>query len=238
MTGSHQDSTRDGSTVVVAIDGPAGTGKSSVSRHLARRLGARYIDTGAMYRVATLAALRAGVDLADPHAIAATVADVELTLSNDPGSDDVTLAGEDVAAEIRTEAVNSAVSAVSAVKEVRTTMVDRQRDLAAGEFAVVEGRDIGTVVFPDAAVKIYLTATAAARAHRRHQQNLAAGLDSDYASVLAAVQRRDHLDSTRAHSPLRPADDAVLVDTSDLGIDEVIDRLAELTEERIGARHE
>ncbi|MBJ7290159.1 (d)CMP kinase [Williamsia sp.] len=221
-------------TTIITIDGPAGTGKSSVSRRLADRVGARYLDTGAMYRVATLAALRAGADVAVEQQIIDAVADVAMTLSNDPSSHAVTLAGEDVSDEIRTDAVTQAVSAVSAVKAVREKMVALQRELVAGEFAVVEGRDIGTVVFPDATLKIYLTATAEARAQRRHDQNLAQGRTSDLAQVLADVQRRDHLDSTREHSPLRPADDAVQVDTSNLDIDQVIDRLAELSNQRIG----
>lgn len=221
-------------TTIITIDGPAGTGKSSVSRRLADRVGARYLDTGAMYRVATLAALRAGADVTVEQEIIDAVADVVMTLSNDPSSHAVTLAGEDVSDEIRTDAVTQAVSAVSAVKAVREKMVALQRELVAGEFAVVEGRDIGTVVFPDATLKIYLTATAEARAERRHDQNLAQGRTSDLAGVLADVQRRDHLDSTREHSPLRPADDAVEVDTSNLDIDQVIDRLAELSNQRIG----
>ncbi|GGF44224.1 (d)CMP kinase [Williamsia phyllosphaerae] len=221
-------------TTIITIDGPAGTGKSSVSRRLADRVGARYLDTGAMYRVATLAALRAGADVTVEQEIIDAVADVVMTLSNDPSSHAVTLAGEDVSDEIRTDAVTQAVSAVSAVKAVREKMVALQRELVAGEFAVVEGRDIGTVVFPDATLKIYLTATAEARAERRHDQNLAQGRTSDLAGVLADVQRRDHLDSTREHSPLRPADDAVEVDTSNLDIDQVIDRLVELSNQRIG----
>ena len=221
---------------IITIDGPAGTGKSSVSRRVADRLGARYLDTGAMYRVATLAALRADADLENPGAIADSVADVEMTLSNDPGSHAVTLAGEDVSNEIRTDAVTSAVSAVSAVGAVREKMVALQRQIVAGEFAVVEGRDIGTVVFPDAELKIYLTASAAARAQRRHDQNLSQGRPSDFDEVLAAVERRDHLDSSRALSPLRPADDAITVDTSDMTIEQVIDHLVELATDRIGAR--
>ncbi|WP_235456408.1 (d)CMP kinase [Williamsia sp. Leaf354] len=221
---------------IITIDGPAGTGKSSVSRRVADRLGARYLDTGAMYRVATLAALRADADLENPDAIADSVADVEMTLSNDPDSHAVTLAGEDVSGEIRTDAVTSAVSSVSAVGAVREKMVALQRQIVAGEFAVVEGRDIGTVVFPDAELKIYLTASAAARAQRRHDQNLSQGRPSDFDEVLAAVERRDHLDSTRALSPLRPADDAITVDTSDMTIEQVIDHLVELATDRIGAR--
>lgn len=212
--------------LVVAMDGPSGTGKSSVSRRLATRLGARYLDTGAMYRVATLRALRAGVDLGDPAAIAAAVGDLALTIGTDPSAELVELDGEDVRDEIRGAAVTKAVSAVSAVSQVRDQLVDTQREIAvsAGRI-VVEGRDIGTVVLPGADAKIYLTASAQARAARRNQQNIAEGRGDDYEAVLADVQRRDTLDSTRAVSPLRPAEDAVLVDTSELNMDEVIDEL-------------
>lgn len=224
------------SPLVVAMDGPSGTGKSSVSRMLAQRLDARYLDTGAMYRIATLHALRKGVDLTDPAAIADATAGLPWSIGTDPAGEQVLLDGEDVGEEIRGDAVTKAVSAVSAVPEVRELLVAAQRRLAGeAERIVVEGRDIGTVVIPDADVKIYLTASAEARAQRRNAQNLAEGRGDDYAAVLADVQRRDHLDSTRAVSPLRPADDSVLVDTSDLGIDDVIGRLLLVVSERRGA---
>jgi CMP/dCMP kinase len=223
--------------VQIAIDGPAGTGKSTVARGLATALGAHYLDTGAMYRIVTLSALRRGVDLDDPAAIAAAVADVELSVGDEPGEDRSFLAGEDVSAEIRGDAVTKAVSAVSAVPEVRQRLVAVQRDLADGPGrVVVEGRDIGTVVLPDADVKIFLTASAEERARRRNDQNVAAGLPDDYAAVLADVRRRDHLDSTRAVSPLRAADDAVVVDTSAMTQDEVIGHLTDLVEQKVGAR--
>lgn len=222
--------------VVIAIDGPAGTGKSSVARGLARELGARYLDTGAMYRIATLAAVRAGVDLDDPDAVAAAT-DVALSVGYDPASQQAYLGDEDVSAVIRGDEVTRAVSAVSAVPEVRTRMVALQRELTAGPGSVVvEGRDIGTVVLPDADLKIFLTASAETRARRRNDQNVAAGLVDDYDGVLADVRRRDHLDSTRAVSPLRAAEDAVVVDTSDMTLDEVIARLGELVVERTGAQ--
>jgi len=225
------------SPLVVAIDGPAGTGKSTVSRGLARDLGARYLDTGAMYRMATLAVLRAGVDLTDADAVAAAAARAELSVGYDPDHDRFYLDGEDVSVEIRGEAVTKAVSAVSAVPAVRTRLVEVQRKLAAGEDSiVVEGRDIGTVVLPDADLKVFLTASAEERARRRNDQNVAAGLPDDYAGVLADVQRRDHLDSTRAVSPLRPADDAVVVDTSDMSQVEVIEHLTRLVRDRAGAK--
>ena len=223
------------SGVVVAVDGPAGTGKSSVSRGLARELGARYLDTGAMYRIATLSMLRARVDLADPDAIAAA-SDVPLSVGYDPNVDCAYLDGQDVSAEIRGDEVTRAVSAVSAVPQVRSRLVALQRELASGpDSVVVEGRDIGTVVLPDADVKIFLTASAETRARRRNNQNVAVGLADDYDTVLADVRRRDHLDSTRAVSPLRPAEDAVIVDTSEMTEAEVVDHLLALVHQRSGA---
>ena len=212
--------------LVVAMDGPSGTGKSSVSRRLATRLDASYLDTGAMYRVATLRVLRAGVELTDAADIGSAVKELPLTIGTDPSRELILLDGEDVSSEIRGNAVTKAVSAVSAVAEVRELLVALQREIAfAAQRIVVEGRDIGTVVLPDADAKIYLTASAEARAQRRNQQNIAEGRGDDYEGVLADVQRRDTLDSTRTVSPLRPADDAVQVDTSELNMDEVIDEL-------------
>ncbi|MGE2715544.1 (d)CMP kinase [Mycolicibacterium litorale] len=223
--------------MVIAVDGPAGTGKSSVSRGLARALGARYLDTGAMYRIVTLAVLRAGIDPSDAAAVAAAVGDVDLAVGYDPDEDRCFLGGEDVSAEIRGDAVTAAVSAVSAVPAVRARLVELQRRLADGpDSVVVEGRDIGTVVLPDADVKIFLTASAEVRARRRNTQNVASGLADDYAAVLADVQRRDHLDSTRAVSPLRAADDALVVDTSDMSQTDVVAHLRDLVHERAGVR--
>ncbi len=224
------------SPLVIAMDGPSGTGKSSVSRRLATRLGARYLDTGAMYRVATLRVLRAGIDLTDTAAIAAAVKELPLFIGTDPSREVIELDGEDVRSEIRGDAVTKAVSAVSAVPEVRDLLVAMQRDITAvSGRIVVEGRDIGTVVLPHADAKIYLTASAEARAHRRNQQNIAEGRGDDYAGVLADVQRRDTLDSTRKVSPLRPAEDAVRVDTSELSMDEVIDELYRVVAQQISA---
>ncbi|HTH85008.1 (d)CMP kinase [Mycobacterium sp.] len=224
------------SSLVIAVDGPAGTGKSSVSRGLARSLDARYLDTGAMYRIVTLAVLRAGVDLGDVDAIGATAANVDLAVGYDPEEDRSYLAGEDVSVEIRGDEVTKAVSAVSAVPAVRTRLVQMQRELAAGQGSVVvEGRDIGSVVLPDADVKIFLTASAEERARRRNDQNVASGLGDDYEAVLADVKRRDHLDSTRKVSPLRAADDALVVDTSDMTEAEVIAHLLDLVTQHAGA---
>lgn len=222
--------------LIVAMDGPSGTGKSSVSKLLARQLGAAYLDTGAMYRIATLYALRRGADLADPAAIAATVADLPWSIGTDPEVEDIRLDGQDVRDEIRGAEVTAAVSAVSAVPEVRELLVAAQQRLGlAAHRVVVEGRDIGTAVFPDADVKIFLTASAEARAQRRNAQNIAEGRGDDYDAVLASVQRRDHLDSTRTVSPLRAAADAVVVDTSDMNIDEVTAALTAVVTEQTGA---
>jgi CMP/dCMP kinase len=222
--------------VVVAIDGPAGTGKSSVSKRLAEALSARYLDTGGMYRMVTLAVLRAGVDPADADAVAELASTVQMSVEYQAGGDRHLLGGEDVSAEIRGDEVTRTVSAVSSVPAVRTRLVALQQQMANEPGSVVvEGRDIGTVVLPDAPVKIFLTASAETRARRRNDQNVAAGLADDYKGVLADVHRRDHLDSTRAVSPLRAAADAVIVDTSDMTEAHVIAHLLALVTQRSGA---
>jgi cytidylate kinase len=200
---------------------------------LARALQARYLDTGAMYRIVTLAVLRAGIDLTDHDAIGAVASNAKLSVGRDPEEDLSYLDGEDVSSEIRGDEVTKSVSAVSAVPSVRTRLVDLQRTLAGGPGSVVvEGRDIGTVVLPDADVKIYLTASAETRARRRNDQNVAAGLIDDYDAVLADVRRRDHLDSTREVSPLRAASDAVILDTGEMTESEVIAHLLQLVKQR------
>lgn len=217
--------------LILAVDGPSGTGKSTTCRALAKRLGAKYIDTGAMYRVATLAVLRAGVDPQDTEAVIAATRQLPLTVSDDPDSTEVLLAGEDVSREIRGPEVTRNVSAVSAIPQVRENLVTLQRDLACGAHrAIVEGRDIGTVVLIDAPVKAFLTASADVRAKRRFDQDVAAGRDTDYDTVLADVKRRDELDSSRATSPLKPAEDAVIIDTSELTLEDVLDTLVQLVE--------
>lgn len=217
--------------LIVAVDGPSGTGKSTMCRALAKRLDAKYVDTGAMYRVATLAVLRAGVDPADTAKVIEATADLPLEVSDDPDSTEVLFAGEDVKGEIRGAEVTKHVSAVSAIPEVRVNLVELQRKLAreAGR-AIVEGRDIGTVVLPDAPAKVFMTASAEVRAKRRYDQDVAAGREADFDAVLADVQRRDEADSSRATSPLKPADDAVLVDTSEMTPDEVLVALTEVVE--------
>jgi CMP/dCMP kinase len=196
-------------------------------------LQARYLDTGAMYRIVTLAVLRAGIDPAAQAAVAEAAAGVQLSVGYNPDEDRSYLDAEDVSSEIRGDEVTKAVSAVSSVPAVRTRLVDLQRTLARGPGSVVvEGRDIGTVVLPEADVKVFLTASAETRARRRNDQNVAAGLPDDYAGVLADVRRRDHLDSTRAVSPLRAASDALVVDTSEMTESEVIAHLLQLVQQR------
>jgi CMP/dCMP kinase len=189
-----------------------------------------------MYRIVTLAVLRAGVEPTDADAVGKIASKVQLSVSYDPDRISCYLAGEDVSAEIRGDEVTGAVSAVSSVPAVRTRLVELQREMATGPGnVVVEGRDIGTVVLPDAPVKIFLTASAETRARRRNDQNVEAGLPGDYEGVLADVRRRDHLDSTRPVSPLRVASDAVTVDTSDMTEVQVIAHLLELVKQRSGA---
>lgn len=217
--------------LIIAIDGPSGTGKSTTSRALATRLNAKYLDTGAMYRVATLHVLNQGIDPDDTEAVITATATLPLAISDDPSSTEVLLAGVDVQTEIRGPEVTSHVSAVSAIPEVRDNLVNLQRALAdRAHRCVVEGRDIGTVVLVDAPVKAYLTASPEVRAQRRYDQDTAAGRAADFDEVLAAVVKRDELDSTRAASPLKPAEDAHIIDTSAMTMDEVLTHLIQLTE--------
>jgi cytidylate kinase len=204
---------------VIAIDGPAGSGKSTVAKALAARLGLEYLDTGAMYRSVTFAALRRGVDPADADVVGRLAGDVTISLSPDA----VVVDGADATIEIRGPEVSRAVSIVAANPAVRTEMVRRQREwVAARGGGVLEGRDIGTVVFPDAELKVYLTADPEVRAQRRSKEVT----DLDYETVAADLARRDALDQGRDVSPLAEAEDAFLLDTSGLTVDEIIDVIA------------
>jgi len=217
-------------TAVVAIDGPSGSGKSTVARLLADRLGCRYLDTGAMYRAVTWAVLRAGVPTDDVDAVAAVAQASRLQISTDPQNPGISLDGVGVDRQIRTAGVTAAVSAVASVPAVRTLLVALQRRLIGAGAIVVEGRDIGTVVAPQACLKVYLTAASAVRAGRRRAEIGTASADE----VAADLSRRDGLDSTRALSPLAPAGDAVVLDTSELGIEDVVARLSQLVHQRTG----
>ena len=218
--------------MIVAIDGPAGSGKSTVARAVARDCGFVYLDTGAMYRSVALVALSDGVAPDDADGLTGIAESMSLTFGRDgAGNQTVHANGSDVTAAIRTPQVDDAVSLVSSVPAVRAIMVERQRALAEGTDAVAEGRDIGTVVFPNAEVKVFLTASPEARAHRRAEQNRerSGGVEaSDEGRVLAALIERDRADSTRAVAPLRPAPDAVHIDSSSLTIEEVVSRVEQL----------
>jgi len=215
--------------LIVALDGPAGAGKSATARELARRLGVPYLDTGAMYRAVGLAAARAGVPFPlddDGIARAVEVAQrVRIEFRDGPPGQRVLLDGEDVTAELRRPEASRWASMVSAVPGVRRAMVARQRELAAHAGGVVEGRDIGTVVFPDAPVKIFLTASPEVRARRRFEELRRQGVEARWEDVLVDQQERDRRDAERADSPMRPAAGAVVFDTSSLGLDEVVAEL-------------
>lgn len=223
--------------LIMAVDGPSGAGKSTACRAVANELGAKYLDTGAMYRVATLHVLQQGIDPADEAAVVEATADMPFSVNDDPHSTEVLLDGVDVSREIRGPEVTRTVSQVSAYPAVRANLVELQRTLAAAAHrCILDGRDIGTTVLVDAPVKVFLTASAEVRARRRYDQDIAAGRDADFDTVLADVQRRDELDSNRSVSPLRPADDALIIDTSDLSFDQVVARL--IDEARASANQE
>ena len=206
-----------GTPIVIAVDGPSGSGKSTVARAVAHRLGLRYLDTGAMYRAVTWAVLARGLDTSDPSAVAAAVADLELRVGTDPDRPTIAVGDTDVTDAVRAQPITRAVSAVSAVPAVRAVLVALQRSLIGSGGIVVEGRDIATVVAPDAEVKVYLTADPAARAQRR-----AAEEDADDARTQVELARRDALDSTRTASPLTRSPDATLVDATDLTAEQVV----------------
>jgi cytidylate kinase len=218
----------------VTLDGPSGTGKSSVARAVAARLGAAYLDTGAMYRAATVAVLDAGVDPEDAEAVARVVARTRIEVGTTADAELVRVDGVDVARRIRGPEVTRAVSPVSAVPAVRRQLVEQQRALVAdADAVVVEGRDIGTVVLPDATVKVYLTAAPEARAQRRADQ-LGITDPAEVAALAADLRRRDAYDSGRADSPLRPAADAVVVDSTDLVQEQTVDRVVALARSAVG----
>jgi CMP/dCMP kinase len=214
--------------MIIAIDGPAGSGKSTVARGLARRLGFTYLDSGAMYRAVTLGALENGAGLGDGEGLGSLAADLDIELRERGDDVQVLLDGRDVSEQIRTPAVTGASSEVAAHPQVRRAMLDKQRALIADGDWVVEGRDIGTVVAPDAALKVFLTADPAERARRRAAELRRRGIEAEAADVHRAIEQRDLLDSTRSAAPLRQADDAVEIDTTGLYADQVIDRVATL----------
>ena len=219
--------------VSIAIDGPSGTGKSTLAKRLAKELGYIYVDTGAMYRSIGLYALRRGVDPKNADAVQALLPGIELGIQLQDGAQHVYLNGEDVSTDIRAEAVGMAASAVSAHPAVRAFLLDTQRNLAKGQNILMDGRDIGTVVLPDATVKIFLTASPEARAERRRKELEEKGQPADFATVLADIQQRDYQDTHRAVAPLKQAQDAVLVDSSDIDFEQTFALLKKTILERI-----
>ena len=222
--------------MIIAIDGPSGAGKSTVSKAVARKLGFSCLDTGAMYRSIAWFALREGVELSDAESLGAIARAKEISFGLTPGDplpSKVYIDGIDVTRDIRTARIDKAVSAVAAHPSVREALVMQQQRIGASGNYVVEGRDIGTAVFPHAEVKVFLTASDEQRALRRLRQNKRRGIGStDYDEVLSDIKARDRFDSSRAASPLKPAEDAVLLDSSTLSIDEVVGSICDLAQEK------
>ena len=216
----------------VAIDGPAGAGKSTIAKELSKKLGVIYVDTGAMYRAMALFLIRQGIKSSETEEISKKCEEADISISFENGQQVVTLNGENVNGLIRTEEVGNMASASSPNPDVRKKLVALQRKLASEKSVVMDGRDIGTVVLPNAKVKIYLTASSAVRAKRRYDELTAKGESCDIEKIEADIIERDHRDMTREISPLRQADDAVLVDTSDMSIAEVQERLLNICREK------
>lgn len=218
----------------IAIDGPGGAGKSTLARKLAQALGFLYVDTGALYRAVGLYALRAGVSANDAVKVAALLPQLQLSLRHTDAGQRVVLNGEDVSEAIRAPEISMAASAVSAIPAVRSFLLGLQKDIARENNVLMDGRDIGTVVLPAAQLKIFLTATAEDRAHRRFLELQLKGSDETYESVLSDLKRRDAQDEERAIAPLKPAADAVVVDTTGFAFDRSFETLRTLCKERLG----
>jgi CMP/dCMP kinase len=220
--------------ISIAIDGPAAAGKSTVAKIIAKRLSYIYIDTGAMYRALTYVALQQGVALDDEQALISLLKNTYIELKSFEQGQLVFVNGEDVTNIIRSEKVTNAVSLVAKHPSVREEMVARQRALAKNGGVVMDGRDIGTYVLPNAEVKIFLKASVEERAKRRHAENIARGFPSDLETLKKEIARRDQIDSEREVAPLKKAEDAIEIDTTSLSIEEVVDRIMEIVNERIG----
>lgn len=219
--------------MIIAIDGPSGAGKSTLGKMLAKKLNLLYLDTGAMYRAVGLAVVEAGVSFDEKAKVAEIAANARIELVGEPENLQVKLDGRDVSKEIRTNEVGQAASIVSTISEVRKILVEHQRVLGknAAHGCVLDGRDIGTVVFPNADVKFFLTAKPEARAQRRYAEDLARGLDATYEKTFAEITLRDKRDTSREDSPLSIAEDAIVIDTSELNLTEVFEQMAEIVRE-------
>ena len=214
--------------MIVAVDGPAGSGKGTVTKKIEEELGFLNLDTGATYRCVALQTLREGVKIENEDEIVRIANDIDIKIDNTGNKDIILLNGEDVSKEIRTKEVTAIVSQVSSIIPVREKMVEVQRNLAKGKNVIVEGRDIGTVVFPNADIKIYLDASEEIRAKRRYEENKQNGIDTTYEEVLENVKMRDYNDMHKKVGALKKADDAVVIDSTELSIEEVVDKIKEL----------
>lgn len=212
----------------IAIDGPAGAGKSTISKGAAKRLGFVYIDTGAMYRAIGFAAVRRGIDTSDAEGVKAILDDVEVSIRHDESGQLIFLNGEDVSTDIRLPEISVAASNVAVIPEVRLKLVELQRKLAADTDVIMDGRDIGTYVLPDAELKIFLTATVEERANRRCRELREKGVETDFEAVKKDMEYRDKNDSGREFAPLKPAEDSVYMDNTDMTLEESIDKVCEL----------
>ncbi len=219
----------------IAIDGPAGAGKSTISKAVAKKLGFIYIDTGAMYRAVGLYAVRKGIDSADKDGVVSILDEVNITLSYNESGQQIFLNGENVSTDIRLPEISVAASNVAVIPEVRLKLVELQRELASKNDVVMDGRDIGTYVLPDAEVKIFLTASKEERANRRYKELLEKGVKTDYESVMADMLYRDKNDSEREFAPLKPAEDSIIFDNTDISAEESVDKLCEIVLERKAA---
>lgn len=214
---------------IVAVDGPAGSGKSTISKIVAKDYGLTYLDTGAMYRMVALCSLENNVDLGNIDEVVKMLADITIDIEEEK----FILNGRDVSEDIRTPRVTAIVSDVAAIKEVRVKLVDLQRDISEGKKVILDGRDIGTVVFPNAHLKVFLIASSDERARRRLKEYEEKGIETSFEEVKASIENRDHIDSTRKESPLKKADDAIEVDTSSSSIEEVCEKISTLIKDRI-----
>ncbi len=217
----------------IAIDGPSGAGKSTIAKAVAKKLGISYIDTGAIYRTIGLNAFKNGIEATDAENVAAMLPNVNIDIKFIDGIQNMFLNGENVTSAIREHVISHYASAVSAVPEVRAFLLELQRSFAKTQSVVMDGRDIGTVVLPNATVKIYLTATPEVRAQRRYDELRAKGTDIDYETVLSDIKERDYRDTNRKTAPLKPAEDSIIVDSSDYNLDEAISKVIDTVTERI-----